>query len=85
MALDFFRMTVLDDSIYKNLLEAAPDGILIADSDGTILVVNEQVETLFGYKRNELVGQSVELLVPEQLRGLHTKQRQGCSSCDNCL
>lgn len=65
----------LDDAAFRSLLEAAPDGIIIADTDGIILAVNRQVELLFGYERSELLGQSVELLVPEKLRDAHRAHR----------
>jgi protein-histidine pros-kinase len=57
------------------LLEAAPDAMVITDSDGRILLVNRQAEVLFGYDRQELVGQPVEVLVPERYRGPHRAHR----------
>jgi protein-histidine pros-kinase len=53
------------------LIEAAPDAMLIADRLGRVVLVNAQVEVLFGYARAELVGQSVERLVPERFRAEH--------------
>ena len=57
------------------VLEAAPDAMLIADRAGRILLANAQVETLFGYTRAELLGQPIELLVPERFRPGHQAQR----------
>ncbi len=62
---------------FRDLLEAAPDAIVVVDSSGVIAMVNAQVERLFGYRRDELVGQSVELLVPEASRALHPGLRAG--------
>ncbi|MBS1792141.1 MAG: PAS domain S-box protein [Acidobacteria bacterium] len=54
---------------FQELLEFAPDAIVLANQDGEIVLVNSQTERLFGYKRDELLGKSVEVLVPERLRG----------------
>jgi protein-histidine pros-kinase len=53
------------------VLEAAPDAILGVDPGGQILLMNAQAERLFGYSRDELIGQAVEVLVPEAIRGMH--------------
>jgi diguanylate cyclase (GGDEF)-like protein/PAS domain S-box-containing protein len=60
---------------YHGLLEAAPDAMVISDSNGRIVVVNAETERLFGYSRGELVGQVVEVLVPERFRKKHPGQR----------
>jgi PAS domain S-box-containing protein len=59
------------------LLEAVPDALVITDRDGRILLVNSQTEHLFGYRREELIGQLVEVLVPERFRARHVGQRAG--------
>jgi PAS domain S-box-containing protein len=58
------------------LLEVAPDAVVAVDPQGTIVLVNRQTERLFGYARDTLVGQSVDLLVPAALRGMHRQHRQ---------
>jgi PAS domain S-box-containing protein len=60
---------------FRGLLEAAPDAIVGVDRTGAIALVNGQAERLFGYRREELIGQPVEILVPEQLRDLHPVHR----------
>src|SRR3989338_11586081 len=60
---------------FRGLLEAAPDAIVIVDGRGRITLVNAQTETLFGYSRDDLLGQPVELLVPERFRDRHGAHR----------
>jgi diguanylate cyclase (GGDEF)-like protein/PAS domain S-box-containing protein len=60
---------------FQSLLEAAPDAIVIVEAGGRIVLVNEQVEQTFGYARGELVGRSIELLVPEHLWTAHERHR----------
>ncbi|MBF8279142.1 MAG: hypothetical protein HW385_574, partial [candidate division NC10 bacterium] len=59
----------------RRLLEAAPDAMVINNSKGEIVLINAQAEQLFGYSREELLGQPVELLVPERLRSQHREHR----------
>jgi PAS domain S-box-containing protein len=54
---------------FQELLEFAPDAIVLANQEGRIVLINSQTEKLFGYKRDELLDQSVEILSPEHLRG----------------
>ena len=60
---------------FRDLLEAAPEAIVIVNQTGTMLLVNEQAEELFGYPREELIGEQVELLVPERCRARHVALR----------
>jgi two-component system NtrC family sensor kinase len=64
-----------DETRFEALLEAAPDSIVIVDTDGRIMIVNSQTERLFGYTKQELLGQTIETLLPESLRGIHTRHR----------
>ncbi len=63
-----------DDGAWA-LLDAAPDGIIMADESGQILLVNRQTEELFGYDRADLLGRSVDELLPEPLRQVHRAHR----------
>jgi two-component system sensor kinase FixL len=56
---------------FRGLVESAPDGILIVDRGGRITLVNGRTEALFGYARGELIGQPVEILIPEHARAAH--------------
>ena len=61
--------------ILTALLDLAPDALIVVDSTGTITQVNAQIETLFGYGQDELVGHPLELLLPESRRMAHVAQR----------
>ena len=61
---------------FRELLEAAPDAIIEVDSEGRIVLLNRVTEDLFGYRREELLGQPVELLVPENLLATHWNRPQ---------
>jgi two-component system sensor histidine kinase DevS len=65
----------LGEVVAAGLVEVAPDGMLLIDEQGVILLVNRQVEELFGYKRQDLMGQAVDVLLPESLRQAHRAHR----------
>jgi len=57
---------------FRGLLESVPDAMVVTDASGTIVVVNQRTERLFGYAGRELIGQSIGLLIPERFHGSHT-------------
>jgi PAS domain S-box-containing protein len=59
-----------------NLFESSPNGIVITNAEGQIVMVNEQVEVMFGYVREELIGQPVDMLLPEGMRSKHIRHRR---------
>jgi PAS domain S-box-containing protein len=65
------------EAMFEGLLEAAPDAIIGVTHNGAITLINAQAERLFGYRRDELLGQSVDILVPERLRPGHVQHRDG--------
>jgi len=70
------RILRVSESRFRALLESAPDGIVIADRDGRITIVNRQAELLFGYEREELRGCDIEMLLPDSARRRHVEHRQ---------
>lgn len=67
---------VLDERM-RLVVEAAPNAIVMVDAAGRITLVNAQTESLFDYPRTELIGQTIEMLVPERFRAAHPGQRGG--------
>ena len=62
-------------TLFEKLFEASPDAIVVTNAEGRITSINSQVERLFGYGRQELIGQDVEILVPERFRHTHPSHR----------
>jgi PAS domain S-box-containing protein len=62
---------------FRALLESAPDAMIIVDQQGLIQLANAQVESLFGHTRPELIGKSVDMLVPQRFRDVHGAHRHG--------
>jgi protein-histidine pros-kinase len=70
----------VDDSseaYFRNILESAPDAMVIIDHYGKVTVVNEQAERMFGYTREEMLGQEIEFLLPDDVRDKHISHRAG--------
>ncbi len=62
---------------FRGLLESAPDAVVIADDGGRIAMINSQAEELFGYSREELLGEPIETLLPERFHERHVSHRAG--------
>ena len=70
----------ISEAYFRMLLESAPDAMIIIDSQGKIAIANAQSEKMFGYDRQEMLGQPVEMLLPERLREGHVGYREGFSA-----
>ena len=64
------------DIIFRGLLESAPDAIVVVDDQAKVTFVNSQLERMFGLERSEIIGQSVEMLVPERYHAKHVSHRE---------
>jgi PAS domain S-box-containing protein len=73
------RQSEAAEARFRGLVESAPDAIVMVEGDGRIALVNRQAETMFGYSREELLGQRVEILLPERIRAAHRAHRAGYS------
>lgn len=62
---------------FRLAIEASPSGLVMIDESGAIVLINAETERLFGYRRGELIGQPVDILVPGRLRGHHVQLRAG--------
>lgn len=65
----------LEEARFRGLVESAPDAMVIVDQQGGIVLVNSHAERLFGYLREELLGQKIEVLVPQRVREKHIAHR----------
>ncbi len=68
------------EAYFRNVLESAPDAMIIIDHLGKITVVNVQAEKMFGYSREQLLGKEVEMLLPEEVRTRHISHRAAYSA-----
>jgi PAS domain S-box-containing protein len=67
----------VDPALSQQLLDAAPDAIVVIDDQGSIVLANAQTGRLFGYSRDELLGSKIEVLIPERFRVTHVGHRSG--------
>ena len=63
------------NDLFRQLIDSAPDAMVVVDSQGVVVLVNRQAESVFGYSREELLGQAIEILVPERFRSGHVGHR----------
>ncbi len=65
----------IPDSFFRELLDAAPDAMIVTDSSGRITIVNTEAERMFGYSRERMLGAPIEMLLPERYRRRHVQHR----------
>ncbi|MEJ2635594.1 MAG: PAS domain S-box protein [Calditrichia bacterium] len=69
------RALQLSEARYRGLLESAPDGIMIFDGEGRLLLMNAQAEKMFGYRQEEMIGQTANSFVPDMLHRRHSRHQ----------
>jgi len=72
-----YRDLTQSSTLLREIIESAPVALVMIDCDGCIVLINAEAETLFGYRRDELLGRTVEDLIPIRFRGLHPAFRTG--------
>ena len=70
----------ITDLPFRELIDAAPDGVIVCDQEGRIVLVNAETERMFGYARDELLGQPIDVLVPDRSRSQHGHHVAGYAS-----
>ena len=76
LAKDAAKREKIAEEMFRLAVEACPSGMLMVDREGKIVLVNAEVERQFGYRRDELIGQSIDMLVPVRLRRQHVASRE---------
>ena len=61
----------MDDSLYRQIIDGSPDGIILGDAEGIIRLWNAGAEAIFGHSAEQAIGRSMDLIIPERLRGRH--------------
>jgi PAS domain S-box-containing protein len=61
----------MDDRLYRQIVEGSPDAVILGDAEGKIRLWNAAAEGMFGFTAAETIGQSMDLIIPERLRGRH--------------
>jgi PAS domain S-box-containing protein len=64
-------------ALLATVFDHSPDGILVIDPEGRIVNANRRLEAIFGYRRQKLLGERIEILLPERFRGTHVAHRKG--------
>ena len=78
-AVDITQELAIKEDYYKHIIKAAPCGIIVTNAEGKIENINPQIELLFGYSSNELLGSSIDMLIPHRFQANHPKLREGFS------
>jgi protein-histidine pros-kinase len=73
---DSAARTVAETLLATSILEAIPDAVAVVNQQGVMIQINSQMEAMFGYTREELIGQKIEILVPERSRPQHDHHRE---------
>ena len=60
-----------EHELYREIVEQAPDGVIVASIEGKILLWNDRAQVIFGYSREEVLGQSLDVIIPNELRDAH--------------